>query len=238
MIKKLVVALGAVLFIAGPAAAQAPGGEGRGRLAACRTDLATFCQTAEAGRGRRMACLAANKARLSPACAQVVEARGGDRAERRGLGAAAPVDAPAPSIRPGSGAALPEASPTASPRRVGRGGGRLAACKTDLATFCQSAEAGGGGRAKCLKQNEASLSPDCRSAVSQQVLQARELRTACKSDRATLCGGVERGGGRILQCLRANQAKLSPSCGAILAQRPERGRAARKADAGGAPIAR
>lgn len=35
---------------------------------------------------------------------------------------------------------------------------------------------------------------------------------ACKGDMATLCGAVERGGGRKIQCLKDNQAKLSAGC--------------------------
>lgn len=39
------------------------------RMAACRTDLASLCQDAERGSGRRMACLQDNQAKLSPDCA-------------------------------------------------------------------------------------------------------------------------------------------------------------------------
>jgi hypothetical protein len=42
------------------------------RMAACRTDLASLCQDAERGSGRRMACLRDNQAKLSPDCASAL----------------------------------------------------------------------------------------------------------------------------------------------------------------------
>lgn len=67
-------ALAAVVLCA-PALAQAQqqppaaDGGGRGRMAVCRTDAARLCANAEAGRGRRLACLLENKAKLTPECA-------------------------------------------------------------------------------------------------------------------------------------------------------------------------
>ncbi len=34
----------------------------------------------------------------------------------------------------------------------------------------------------------------------------------CTDEIRTFCAGIEPGGGRILQCLKANEAKLSPAC--------------------------
>jgi len=44
------------------------------------------------------------------------------------------------------------------------------------------------------------------------------LRSACGADRQTICGGVAPGGGRIIQCLATNAARLSPACQDVLAQ--------------------
>ena len=44
----------------------------------------------------------------------------------------------------------------------------------------------------------------------------RQALAACRGDMATLCGNVEKGGGRKLQCLKDNQAKLSAGCQAAI----------------------
>jgi hypothetical protein len=41
---------------------------------------------------------------------------------------------------------------------------------------------------------------------------------ACGNDIKQYCADVERGGGRILRCLRDNQSKLSASCKATFAE--------------------
>ena len=43
------------------------------------------------------------------------------------------------------------------------------------------------------------------------------LRSACGGDIRSLCGGVQPGGGRIMQCIAANAASLSPECRDVLA---------------------
>ncbi|MEQ1578097.1 MAG: hypothetical protein ABL894_10625 [Hyphomicrobium sp.] len=40
------------------------------------------------------------------------------------------------------------------------------ACKTDMQTLCAGIDAKGGGRARCLRTNQAKLSPDCAKAVA------------------------------------------------------------------------
>jgi hypothetical protein len=48
--------------------------------------------------------------------------------------------------------------------------------------------------------------------------QAFVLRSACGADVRTLCGGVAPGGGRIVQCLAASAAALSPACKDVLSR--------------------
>jgi hypothetical protein len=38
------------------------------------------------------------------------------------------------------------------------------------------------------------------------------LRQACQQDIQTLCARVEKGGGRLRQCMKANRGKLSAEC--------------------------
>lgn len=202
-----------------------PPNGGRGRLAACRTDARTFCQNIEAGRGRRMACLVENKAKLSPDCAAALDAHG-----RTGAATAEG------AVTPAQGSPPPAAS--AGGRR-----GRMAACRIDAATFCASAQKGGGARLKCLKENQSKLQPDCQAALAQTGAQMHNLRSACKADRAALCADVAKGSGGILQCLKSNRDKLSPACGDALSAvpekgGPEKGGKGRRADAGNGPLAR
>lgn len=151
-----------VLLVATPALAQSPPPPAtdstppaaeRGRLAACRDDIASYCKSAEAGRGRIIACLADNQAKLSAACAAVVQ----ERQARAGKGNAAATPPPA-------NATAELATPDAKAK--GKGGNRLAACRTEVASFCQSVQAGGGARVKCLREHQAELSPACSEALS------------------------------------------------------------------------
>ena len=43
---------------------------------------------------------------------------------------------------------------------------------------------------------------------------------ACAADRKTYCGDVERGGGRIVKCLRDNLVRLAPACQAAVQSMP------------------
>lgn len=40
-------------------------------------------------------------------------------------------------------------------------------CKADIQQFCKGIEYGGGRVAQCLQQHEASVKPDCRTALSE-----------------------------------------------------------------------
>jgi hypothetical protein len=56
--------------------------------------------------------------------------------------------------------------------------------------------------------------------VLRRMLPREELfvtRSACAADIGTLCQGVVPGGGRIMQCLSARSASLSPACRDVLA---------------------
>jgi hypothetical protein len=46
---------------------------------------------------------------------------------------------------------------------------------------------------------------------------------ACKADRQTFCADVEKGGGRVMRCMKDHADRLSPPCNdALAALRAER----------------
>lgn len=58
-----------------------------------------------------------------------------------------------------------------------------------------------------------------------------EAAKACENDVKTLCPGVQPGQGRIAQCLRKNQDKVSEGCKAQLKERREHAKERRAASA-------
>lgn len=120
---------------------------------------------------------------------------------------------------------------------VEKGGGRKIQClkanESKLGTECKTAIAsmvalwgqrragglavgpgGGPGGGQVWAQTGAGYSGEAGSVgmPSGPVRPMAVIRRACASDIATVCAGVEKGQGRIGQCLKANEAKLSPGC--------------------------
>jgi hypothetical protein len=117
-------------------------------------------------------------------------------------------------------------------------------CRSDYQANCASVPTGGKASLECLQQHQAALSPACKSAVAAvgnsappaaaavtqgmappgtppAVPRRQELamvRNACGADFRTYCRGVRLGGGQAMECLAANEARLSPSCRGALAE--------------------
>ena len=111
-------------------------------------------------------------------------------------------------------------------------------CSADYQASCAGVPTGGRPALQCLQQHMSDLSPACRSAVGAVTAGGATSPTAppasapsaalarpqaaagpaqvCRSDAAALCGGQRPGGGRMLMCLRAHAASLSPPCQAAL----------------------
>ena len=85
-------------------------------------------------------------------------------------------------------------------------------CKDDVAKFCPQVHPGGGRIAQCLKQNEAQLSASCQERIKLVAAQLKEVKEACADDLQQYCATVKPGGGRIAQCLKQHQDKLSTEC--------------------------
>lgn len=89
-------------------------------------------------------------------------------------------------------------------------------CVADRQQFCANVQPGQGRIFQCLKQNEANLSAACKQKVQERVAQMRargqQIRQQCRQDIQTVCANVQRGQGRIWQCLKQNEANLSAGC--------------------------
>jgi hypothetical protein len=221
MLTRLITLTAAFGALATVATAQ-PAARG---MAACRTDMATFCAGIEAGKGKRVACLIANKDKVSAACSATIQ----QRAAQAPAGAAAPppgapgssVAPPAgqvPATPPGSQAAAPSAKGAAPAH--GKGGGRLAACRVDLQVLCANVPAGGGAKMRCLQDNQAKLGPACAQTIGELKSAKQAARGACAMDAKTLCPDLK--GDQRRACFTANQSKLSPECTAALGKRAAR----------------
>ncbi len=90
--------------------------------------------------------------------------------------------------------------------------GARGACKADVEKLCKDVKPGEGRIAKCLKRNEADVSPGCKDAMAQMHDKMQAFMEACGDDAKQYCQGVKRGHGRILKCLKENEAKLSEGC--------------------------
>jgi hypothetical protein len=106
--------------------------------------------------------------------------------------------------------------------------------KSKVSAPCQQAVgAAGGGAAASASGGAAAAAPVTAAAASAPAaapapalvlrpLRPREelfvLRSACGGDVRSLCGGVQPGGGRIMQCLATKAASLSPACKEVLSQ--------------------
>jgi hypothetical protein len=104
--------------------------------------------------------------------------------------------------------------------------------KAKLSAGCEkavSAASGGGATAAApaagaapAAAGAAAAAPAAPTVIVLRPMRPREellvLRSACGADVRSICGGVQPGGGRIVQCLATNAAQLSPACKDVLSQ--------------------
>jgi hypothetical protein len=108
----------------------------------------------------------------------------------------------------------PAAASDPAPADVGVTGGP---CRADVERLCSDVPAGGGGRARCLREHRDQVSPECRAQLEPAQRERNrerlsEVRAECKDDVAKLCPDAQPGGGAILRCLRENSDELSAGC--------------------------
>jgi len=103
-------------------------------------------------------------------------------------------------------------------------GQRKGPCSDDVAKFCKDVQPGGGRMARCLKQHEQELSPSCKQHVTEVKKRGQEFRAACEDDVLKLCGAIQPGGGRIVNCLKQHEQELTADCKAKMQQKQSKGK--------------
>eukprot|EP00873_Tetraselmis_striata_P041198 jgi/Tetstr1/461462/TSEL_006570.t1 len=93
-------------------------------------------------------------------------------------------------------------------------------CAQEVKSLCATVEPGEGRIINCLQEKRSLVAgAECRAALLRITGMAADdwrmdynLHKSCKVDVERFCAGVEPGGGRVHQCLRANEERISPSC--------------------------
>ena len=86
-------------------------------------------------------------------------------------------------------------------------------CQADRQKFCAKVMKGDHkGMWQCIKSHEAELSEPCKNHIAHVREKSRDIKTNCKADYKKLCKQEKSGEGRIIKCLKANEASLSQGC--------------------------
>ena len=85
-------------------------------------------------------------------------------------------------------------------------------CVADVQRLCPDVDPAGAQAHACLKENIPELSTGCKENIQKLTNALQSFGEACGQDVQTLCAEVSPGGGRILQCLKENQASVSADC--------------------------
>src|SRR5882672_7543235 len=240
------LSVAAILATAAPALAQAPSQAQRDAIKSqCRSDYMAHCSSVPPGGEASLQCLQKNMSSLSSSCQSAVRAveapaaapaKPADTAAPKATTPAAATTTAPKAAEPKAAAAAPAGQPTSAQVSAIR-----SACRSDYPKVCAGVPTGGAPALQCLEKNKAKLSAGCEKAVSAasgggataaapaaptvivlRPMRPREellvLRSACGADVRSICGGVQPGGGRIVQCLATNAAQLSPACKDVLSQ--------------------
>ncbi len=208
----------AVLLLVGltgltvPAAAQQPSQAQISAIrSSCRADFMAHCSGVQPGGRDALACLQKNVAALSSGCQQAVSAVSGAAAQKSGeapTAAGAPTTAAAPAGATATAAAAPAGETSA-------GAAAPTAAERVAPPATSRPSAGAKSAAAVPTVPPPPLAP-ARPAMPLRMELALFGR-ACGGDVQVHCPGVRPGGGQILTCLAAHQAKLSPGCRRTLA---------------------
>jgi len=124
-------------------------------------------------------------------------------------------DQPASPAAPAAEAAKPAAEaakPAAAAAEAAKPKSKEGPCYSDLQKFCKDVQPGAGRLFACLNDNASKLAPACGEVVKRANQRLAKLHKACDADAEKFCKDTEQGGGRILTCLKFNEAELSAAC--------------------------
>lgn len=92
-------------------------------------------------------------------------------------------------------------------------------CATEISTFCSQVSPGEGRLLACFYAHEDKLSGQCQYALysasaklDQAVSALNYVATECNDDLMKHCADVQLGEGRVIECLRSNEASVSAGC--------------------------
>lgn len=215
-----------VLGVCNNAAAQQPTDDQRDAIKAnCRSDFLSLCTGVPRGGAEALQCLKDNVAKLSSGCQQAVKpliaAVPAPPAPAPAPAGAAPTAPPASAPAPAAAAAPPTAAaPAATPpapapvTSVPKSAVPPAAAATSPATAPAKPVAAPPSE-KSAATPPAPAPQPVIVATPFQVL--RLVRTECRAEYQAYCLDADVGGGRVLSCLQANMASLSPVCSSAIA---------------------
>jgi hypothetical protein len=235
------LSVAAIIATAAPAFAQAPSQAQRDAIKSqCRSDYIAHCSSVPPGGEASLQCLQKNMSSLSSSCQSAVRA-----VEAPAAATAKPADTAAPKAAAAAPAGQPSGAQVSAIRSACRsdypkvcagvptGGAPALQCleknKAKLSAGCEkavSAASGGGAAAGAAPAAAGAVTAAAPAAAPTVIvlrpMRPREelfvLRSACGADVRSICGGVQPGGGRIVQCLATNAAQLSPACKDVLSQ--------------------
>jgi hypothetical protein len=199
----------------------------------CRSDFMANCMGVPRGGAEAMQCLKDNLAKLSAGCQQAIKAVMPAPAPKPPAPAAA---APAPKpAAPAATAAPAPAAPAAAAPAAATPPAAPAPAAPVQATAKPVAPAAPPPAAAAKPAAVKPAAPPAKNAATPPaapvpaavppaviVVSPRQafrlVRTSCREEYRAYCSDVDIGGGRVIGCLQANAASLSPGCKAGLAE--------------------
>jgi outer membrane biosynthesis protein TonB len=220
---------------AGITAAQQPTPEQQDAIRSnCRSDFMANCSGVPRGGPEALQCLKTNVAKLSSGCQQAIKAITASApaapAPTAKSAAPAPVASPAPAApAPATSptATAPAAAPAPAPAPVASPAPAAPVPATSPTATAPAAPSQSAPPKKAVAapppQPAAPPPQPAAAAAPPQVIVVAPrrifalVRTACRADYRAHCSEVDIGGGRVIACLQANAASLSPECRSGLA---------------------